>query len=91
MRYKPKLDNIFKSYLGYHDLKSLHNSYDYFERLRKNLFAMIWQFGPPTFFATFTSIEGLKDPFINALHTLHVIRLNFPNKIKDLRSIHILD
>jgi hypothetical protein len=35
------LDNIFKSYLSYHDMKSLRNSLDYFERLRKNLFAMI--------------------------------------------------
>ncbi len=38
---KPNLDNIFKSYLGYRDLEGLHNSFDYFERLQKNLFAMI--------------------------------------------------
>jgi hypothetical protein len=34
-------------------------------------------------FVTFTSIEGLWDPFIKALHTLHVSRLNLPNKIED--------
>ncbi len=28
------LDNIFKSYLGYHDLEGLCNSPDYFERLQ---------------------------------------------------------
>ncbi len=27
------LDNIFKSYLSYRDMKGLHNSFDYFERL----------------------------------------------------------
>jgi hypothetical protein len=27
---KPNLDNIFKSYLGYHDLEGLCNSFDYF-------------------------------------------------------------
>jgi hypothetical protein len=30
---KPNLDNIFKSYLGYHDLEGLHNSPNYFENL----------------------------------------------------------
>ncbi len=50
---KPNLDNIFKSYLGYHDLEGLCNSFDYFERLQKTLFVMIWQLGPPMFFVTF--------------------------------------
>jgi hypothetical protein len=30
---KPNLDNIFKSYLGYHDLEGLQNLLYYFERL----------------------------------------------------------
>jgi len=34
VRDKPNLNNIFKSYLGYHDLQGLLNSPDYFERLR---------------------------------------------------------
>jgi hypothetical protein len=29
---KPNLDHVFKSYLGYCDLESLHNSLGYFER-----------------------------------------------------------
>jgi len=53
---KPNVDNIFKSYLGYHDLDGLYNSHNYFERLQKNLFVMIKQLGPPTFFVNFTSI-----------------------------------
>jgi hypothetical protein len=51
---------------------------------------MIKQLGPPTFFVTFTYIKRLWDPFIKALHTLHASKLNFPNKIKDLQSLHIV-
>jgi len=50
---KPNLDNILKSYLGYHDLQNLCNSPNYFERLQKNLFIMIKQLGLPTFFCHF--------------------------------------
>jgi hypothetical protein len=52
---------------------------------------MIQQLDPPTFFVTFTSTERLWDPFIKNLHTLHASRLNLPNKIKDLQSIHITE
>jgi hypothetical protein len=86
---KPNLDNIFKSYLSYHDLQSLRNSLEYFERLRNNLFLMIRQLGPLTFFVTFTYTKRLWDPFIKALHTLHALRLNIPNKIKYLQSFPI--
>ncbi len=80
---KPNLDNIFKSYLSYHDLESLCNSPNCFEKLQKKLVIMIYQFGPLLFFVTFTSIEKLRDPFIKTLHTLHASRLNLPNKIED--------
>jgi hypothetical protein len=33
---KQNLNNILKSYLGYHDLEGLCNSPNYFERLQKN-------------------------------------------------------
>jgi hypothetical protein len=56
---KPNLNDIFKSYLGYHDLEGLHNSPNYLERLRKILFAMIQQLGPPMFFVTFTYAKRL--------------------------------
>jgi hypothetical protein len=56
---KPNSNDIFKSYLGYHDLEGLHNSPNYFERLWKKLFVMIQQLGPPTFFVTFTSTKRL--------------------------------
>jgi len=38
---KPNLDNIFKSYLGYRDLKGLNISPNYLESLWKKLYAMI--------------------------------------------------
>jgi hypothetical protein len=68
---KPNINKILKSYLGYYDLQGLHNSFDYFENLWKNLFAMIGQLVLPTFFITFTSAERLWDPLIKVLHTLH--------------------
>jgi hypothetical protein len=52
---------------------------------------MIRQLGLPTFFITFTSTKRLWDSFIKVLHTLHVSRLNLPNKIEDLQSIHIAE
>jgi len=59
IRNKLNLNNIFKSYLGYCDMKGLRNSLNYFERLRKKLFIMIRQFGLLTFFVTFTSVKRL--------------------------------
>jgi len=78
---KTHLNNIFKSYLSYRDLQSLRNSHDYFEKLQKNLFVMIKQLGPPTSFVTFVYAERLWDLLIKTLHTLHALKLNFPNKI----------
>jgi hypothetical protein len=72
-----------KPYLGYCDLESLCNLPDYFERLRKKLFVMIQQLGPPTIIVTFTSAKRLWDPLIKVLHTLHVSKLNLLNKIED--------
>ncbi len=70
-------------------MKGLHNSPDYFRRLRKKLFVMIQQFNPPTFFIIFTFVKRLWDPFIKVLHALHASKLNIPNKIEDLQSICI--
>jgi hypothetical protein len=70
-------------------LEGLRNSPNYFERLRKKLFSMIQQLNLPMFFVTFTSTKRLWDPFIKTLHTLHVSKLNLPNKIEDLQFVHI--
>jgi hypothetical protein len=52
---------------------------------------MVHQLGFSTFIVTFTSTKRLWDFFIKILHTLHVSRLNFPNKIKDLQFVHITE
>jgi hypothetical protein len=80
---KPKLDNISKSYLHYYDLEGLHNSLDYLEGLQKNLFVMIWQFGPPIFFVTFTFTNSLWDRLIKASH-ITCYKIKSPPKIENL-------
>ncbi len=66
---KPNLDVILHSDLGYLDLLGLHTSPNYLSRLRKDVFTMILQLGPQTFFVTFTSVEckwlpnGIFNPF----------------------------
>jgi hypothetical protein len=50
---------------------------------------MIKQLGLPTFFVIFTFVERLWGLLIKGLHTLHVSKLNLPNKIEDLQSFYI--
>jgi len=57
VKYKPKLDNILKSDIGYIDFEYIIISLDYLQQIKKKIFAMIHQQGPPTFFVTFTSVE----------------------------------
>jgi hypothetical protein len=73
------MDNIFKSFLGYCDLEGFCNSLDYFERLQKNLLAMIQKLGPSTFFVIFTSTKKLWDPFKLSMYTKHPKILMFKN------------
>lgn len=55
VKYKPNLEKILQSDIGYTDLKKIRNSPDYLQHLKKNVVAI--QLGPPTFFLTFTSAE----------------------------------
>jgi hypothetical protein len=52
------LDVILHFDLGYMDLLGLLISLDYLSQLQKNVFVMIQQLGPPTFFVTITSAES---------------------------------
>lgn len=54
---KLNLEEILKSNIDYIDFKRIRISPDYCQQLKKNVFAMIRQLGPPTFFLTFTSAE----------------------------------
>jgi hypothetical protein len=55
VKYKQNFEKILKSDIGYIDFKNIHISPDYLHKIQKNIFAMIRQLGPPTFFVTFTS------------------------------------
>jgi hypothetical protein len=41
VKYKPNLEKILKSDIGYIDFKNIHISPDYFQHIKKNVFAMI--------------------------------------------------
>jgi hypothetical protein len=71
-------------------LEGLRNSPNYFQRLRKKLFAII-RLSLLTFFFTFTYIKRLWDLLIKSLHTLHASKLNLSTKIKDFRFVHIIE
>ncbi len=49
------LDKILKTYLKYKELSRIRISPDYLDYFRKDMFPMIKQLGPPTFFVTFTT------------------------------------
>jgi hypothetical protein len=79
-----------QSHIGFRELEKLRTSPDYIEGLRKNLFAMIRQLGPPTFFVTLTSVERLWTPLIEALYKLNAKQLNLPD-FNNLDSTHIAE
>ena len=67
---KPNFETIPKSNIRYVDIKRIRISPDYIHSLKKNVFTMIRQLGPPTFFVTFTSAEQNWDPLLSALEQL---------------------
>jgi hypothetical protein len=52
---KLNLNKILKSNLGYKELNFIRTSPNYLDHLRKDVLAMIKQFGPLTFFMTLTT------------------------------------
>ena len=56
-----------RSDIGYMDLKTIRTSPDYHQQIRKNIYAMIRQLGPPTFFISFSSAENHLHPLVNTL------------------------
>ena len=75
---KNNLEKILRSPISYRTLKSIRTLPDYFENMKKDLFAMIRQLGPPTFFVTFTSAEHLWVPLCNALYQIENKNLKEP-------------
>jgi exonuclease III len=74
VKYKPNLEKILKSDIGYIDFKNIRISPDYLHQIQKNIFAMIRQLGPPTFFVTFTSAEHQWPPLVSTLTELYKTR-----------------
>jgi hypothetical protein len=68
---KVNLEKIMKSDIGYIDFKNIRTSPDYLQQNKRNIFAMIRQLGPPTFFITFTSAEHYLDPLVVVVSELH--------------------
>ena len=52
---------------------------DYLDQLKKDIFAMIRQIGPPTLFLTLSAVETSWNPIMKCLHKMHY------NKLDELR------
>lgn len=57
--------------ISYMDLRWIWTYLDYFSHLEKNLYAMIWYLGPPTFFASFRSVEHICESLVYAFQKMH--------------------
>ena len=79
-----------QSHIGFSNLERLRTSSDYIQGLRKNLFAMIRQLRPPTFFITLTSAERLWTPLLKALYELNANALKLPD-FSSLEGTHIVE
>jgi hypothetical protein len=67
-KYKPNLVKLLIYDIGYIDFKNILIYSDYFQYIKRNIFAMIQQLGHLTFFITFTSaisIYALTDFYKN--------------------------
>lgn len=88
---KPNLDKILNSELGCREFKSIHTSPYYLHHLKKNVFAIIHQLGPLTFFVTFTCA---KSKWINLVETFHELKyshnISCPNIQHEDKNIYEL-
>ncbi|XP_059070801.1 uncharacterized protein LOC131860407 [Cryptomeria japonica] len=84
---KPNLERMLKSNIGYIDFKRIRISPDYTHQLKKNVFAMIRQLGPPTFFLTFTSAEQNWEPLMTTLQQLHDLHYSKVDEQRDITQI----
>ncbi len=65
------LDKILKSNLDYKELRHIQTSPNYLDQLWKDVFAMIKQLRPPTFFVRFTTCINNWPTFIKTLKQLY--------------------
>ena len=80
---KANLEKILRTPIAYRCLKAIRTSPDYYENMKKYIFSMIRQLGPPTFFVTFTSAEHLWIPLCIALQQVtENNKKNAPNSLQ---------
>jgi hypothetical protein len=77
--------------LGYMDLSRHSTSPNYLSRLRKDVFEMIRQLGPPTFFGSFTSVESKWLPLLKCLYNLNSKKLGLNISFHKLEPKHVID
>jgi hypothetical protein len=76
VKYKPNFEKILKSNIGYIYFKNICISLEYFQLIKKNVFAMIRKLGPPTFFIAFTSAEHQWHELVSSFTNLYRNRKN---------------
>ncbi len=86
---KPNLDVILHFDLGHMVFSRLCTSFNYLSWLRKDVFAMIWQLGPPTFFVTFTNAESKWLPLLKCLYDLNSKKLGLNIPFDKLEPKHV--
>jgi hypothetical protein len=71
------------------DLSQIHISPNYLSQLRKDIFTMICQLGPLTFFVTFISVESKWLPLLLCLYDFNSKKLGFDMPFDKLETKHI--
>ncbi len=71
------------------DISRLRTSLDYLSWLRKDVFAMIQQLGPPTFFVTFIIVKSKWLPLFKCLYDLNSKKLGFNIPFDKLEPKHV--
>jgi len=89
---KPNLDVILHFDLGwYMDLSRPHTSSDYLSWLKKDVFAMTQQLGPPTFFVTFINVKSKRILLLKCSYDLNSKKLGFNIPFDKLEPKHVAD
>jgi hypothetical protein len=71
------------------DLSKICTSLDYLSQLKKKVFAMICQLGPPTFFVIFISVESKWPLLLQCLYEFNSKKLGFDMLFDKLEIKHI--
>ena len=85
------IDRMLHSRIGFRDFDSLRTSPDYKQKQKKNVFAMIRQLGPPTFFVTFSSAERRWRELIACLEKLHAQHRTSEQRSQNERRLLCMD